>query len=369
MSSVRTFAIGDPQAPFQLVMDVLDRHGALTGDRLADDVTLVSIGDHFDYDLHDPVGAGRDGLRLLRWLASHPADRAVIMFGNHDAARVMELAAVDDARFAGARALAMSIEQTKQTAGREAARLRERDEFLPVFPEIPTCGLVARDYASFSVEQRQLVIELLLAGRFRLATTAALADGRDVLVTHAGVTTRELELLGLAGERDPRAIAAGLEAVFATAIEACRTDWTCGLPTPLSLAPLHVAGASGEEGGGLLYHRPANPRGHGQAWAFEPARPRRFDPRALPSGLRQVAGHTGHHKTLEELGNDGPTPLARAHPRGGIRTLRVIGDDVTYDLGILADAPGAADLYMIDGELRRVAAADYRLLPLRTVRT
>jgi len=366
---MRVFAIGDPQAPFARVLDVLDRHGALAGDRIAPDVTLVSIGDHFDYDLNDPITAGAEGMKLLRWLASHDRQQAIMMLGNHDVSRVMELATIDDARFAEARALGRSIDETKKREGREAADRRERDEFHTRFPEIPTCGIASRDYASFSVEQRELVIELLLAGRLELAHAATLADGRAVLVTHAGVTSRELTLMAIPMERDPHVIALRLQAWLATAVDAVRADWERGLSTPLSLDPLHVAGSTGEEGGGLLYHRPSSPSGRGvdAGWAFSVARPRRYDPRQLPAGLRQVVGHTGHNKCLEELGNDGPTDAARAKPRGGIRTLRVKDGVVIYDLGILADDPAAADLYMIDGELRRVAPADYALLPLGTI--
>ncbi|HEY0195428.1 MAG TPA: hypothetical protein VGC42_30140, partial [Kofleriaceae bacterium] len=93
------------------------------------------------------------------------------------------------------------------------------------------------------------------------------------------------------------------------------------------------------------------------------ARPRRFDPRTLPLGLTQVAGHTGHHKCLEELG-DWSTARARTRPHGGIRTLRHDGRAVTYDLGVMAPAPGVADLILIDGEARRVPPAEVDLLPL-----
>src|ERR1700735_4755053 len=92
LAMMRTFVMGDPQAPFAKVLDVLDRHGALVGKRLADDVTLVSIGDHFDYDHKDPATAGREGLALLHWLADHDRDRGHILFCKHDAARVMEIA-------------------------------------------------------------------------------------------------------------------------------------------------------------------------------------------------------------------------------------------------------------------------------------
>ena len=63
---------------------------------------------------------GRDGSNVLRWLAEHPPDQVVILMGNHDAARVMELAFESDESFAGARALATAC--VGQGAAAEAAR-------------------------------------------------------------------------------------------------------------------------------------------------------------------------------------------------------------------------------------------------------
>ncbi|WP_437981236.1 metallophosphoesterase [Sorangium sp. So ce117] len=363
----RIFVMGDPQAPMAKVMAVLASHALLGADgRLVDDVVLVSIGDHFDYDLDDPVGAGAEGLRTLHWLAGHDPAQVRLLFGNHDAARVMELAGLDDVRFAAARALGRSIKETRRREGAEAAMRREHDEFAAQFPDVATPGLAARDYASFSESQRELVIELLLCGRFHLALSGVLPDGRAVLLTHAGVTTRELAMLGMPDERDPHRLAAALERQLRAAVDARRTEWQGGARTPLSLDPLHIAGAAGNEGGGLLYHRPAcvDRVGGDPAWELDPARPRRFEPRSLPRGLRQVAGHTGHRKCKAELGHDWLTAAAHQKEIGGIRTLRVDGDVVTYDLGILDDRPGAADLYLIDGEMRFTAAADYALLPL-----
>src|SRR5262245_41607853 len=105
-----TYAMGDPQAPFAKVLEVLDRHGALAGDRVADGVTLVSIGDHFDYDQRDPETAGREGVQLLRWLAGHDPAQVVLLLGNHDASRVMELIGFDDDAFALARSRARAIQ-------------------------------------------------------------------------------------------------------------------------------------------------------------------------------------------------------------------------------------------------------------------
>lgn len=119
---MRTFVVGDPQAPFAAVMAVLDHHGLLDGDRLRGDVRLVAIGDYFDYDLDDPVGAGLEGLRVLRWLVSHDEEQVVLLAGNHDLARVMELAQIDDATFARARALGRDIiHQAAQARPHKAA--------------------------------------------------------------------------------------------------------------------------------------------------------------------------------------------------------------------------------------------------------
>jgi hypothetical protein len=366
----RTFVIGDPQAAFATIHAVLDRHAAIHGQGLAGDVVLVSIGDHFDYDHDDPVTAGREGVRTLHWLADHHGEQVRLLLGNHDAVRVMELIGFDDTRFADARALARSIVETKQRDGAAAADQRARGELWPHYPELPTAGIAARDYASYSVAQRDLVIELLLAGRFHLALAGELADGRSVLLTHAGVTERELALLGLSDERDPQRIAAALDAFLDAAVDRCRADWRRGVMTPLSLAPLHITGTTGQEGGGLLYHRPTNPdhRDGAKAWELDLARPRRFDPRTLPRGLTQIAGHTGHHKCREELGDAWTSDAARARLRGGIRTLRVVGDRVSYDLGVLAAEPAAADLILIDGEMRRLPAAEVDLLSLARVR-
>jgi hypothetical protein len=352
-SVTRTLVMGDPQGPFGKLLEVLDNHGALDGGRLAGDVVLVSIGDHFDYDSHNWQAAGQEGLRFLRWLASHDDAQVKLLLGNHDASRVMELVAITDERFAEARAFARALDGDADGDAK----------FRAAFPELPTPGLAGRDFASFSAEQRALTMELLLAGRFQLALVGELPGGRGALLTHAGITHRELRMLGAPVE--PGAIAEALQAQLSRAIEQVRSDWTCGIPTPLSLEPLHVAGIPGEEGGGLLYHRPTNPDrpGADRSWERALARPRRFDPRTLPLGLVQIAGHTGHGKCLEELGG-WATDAARGRKHGGIRTLRLARDTVTYDLGVAPPADDVADLILIDGELRRVPAADVALLPL-----
>ncbi|MEO8554002.1 MAG: hypothetical protein ABI678_28705, partial [Kofleriaceae bacterium] len=256
-----------------------------------------------------------------------------------------ELAGASDAEFAAARALALELEETKRLEGRDAAKRREAEEWLPRFGNLSTYGICARDYASFTEEQRELVAELLGAGRFHLATTGALADGREVLLTHAGVTMREVNLLGVAPT--PRAIADALEQLFAEAVATRRPG------QPLSLEPVALAGSPGEEAGGLLAHRPTNPAREGAdpTWELDPERPRRFAPQELPADLTQIAGHTNHASCLRELAAFA-TPEARARRHAGIRTLRATADAAIYDLGILPPLPGAADLILIDGELR-----------------
>jgi hypothetical protein len=349
----RTLVMGDPQAPFGKLIEILEHHGALTDGRLASDVVLVSIGDHFDYDFRDWHTAGQDGLRFLRWLTSHDDAQVKLLLGNHDVSRVMELVAITDERFAEARAFAQALDGD---VARDA-------RFRAAFPELPSAGLAGRDFASFSAEQRALVMELLLAGRFHLALVGDLPCGRRALLTHAGITNRELDMLGVAAE--PGVIAGALEAHLGAAVERVRADWTRGIPTPLSLEPLHVAGIPGEEGGGLLYHRPSNPErpDADRRWELARARPRRFDPRTLPSGLVQIAGHSGHNKCLDELGA-WATEAAHGRKHGGIRTLRLAGATVTYDLGVAPPANDAADLILIDGEARRVPASEVALLPL-----
>ena len=69
---------------------------------------------------------------------------------------------------------------------------------------------------------------------------------------------------------------------------------------------------------------------------------------------------------------------ARGRAHGGIRTLAVSGDRVVYDLGVGQDplvalggwsgGDGAAELILVDGELRRIPAAEVNLLALLAVR-
>jgi hypothetical protein len=125
---------------------------------------------------------------------------------------------------------------------------------------------------------------------------------------------------------------------------------------------------AGEEGGGLLYHRPADPDATRRnnpdiGWEFDERRPRRFNPRRLPAGLAQIAGHTTHDKAGSEL----PAWLAEgaACPAAGkIRTLNVQGDVVEYVVARSAPDRHKAQLYLIDGHLSRCDPRDYEMFSL-----
>lgn len=356
----RAFAVGDPQSSSARFFGALAAHDLLGADGwLARDVRLVAMGDYFDYHVPERAAAQVEGVRILAWLAAHPAEQVTILLGNHDTARVMELAAIDDERFELAHQRATAIVQLprEQRAAHTAAFLRE-------FPELATPGYAARDYNAFTTEQRELVRSLLVARRCVLATVER-AHGATALLTHAGVTTVQLGQLAMPDEREPQRIADALNRLLERAIADVDSAWRSGQSTPLSLAPLHVAGEGGKEGGGLLYHRPADPDrpGADPAWEQAAHAPRRFDPRDLPRGLVQIVGHTGHKKASDEL----PRWRDAAPPsRGGLRTLCVNEHgDVRYTRGITPATANAAVVWMIDPEMHYVPTAeDVALLEL-----
>jgi hypothetical protein len=204
---------------------------------------------------------------------------------------------------------------------------------------------VLKDFASFSEAQREHVERALVARRLRLAMVVEL-HGAHVLLTHAGVTPRELRLLDVPAE--PFAVARALQSTFSDAVARVEPAWREGIRARLELEPLHVAGRSRREGGGLLYHRPArrDREGADPAWELAPESPRRFDPRDLPRGLVQMIGHSGHARTVRAL----PGFVVEGTERDGIplRTLSALDDRVRYEEGIAAPLPGAATVYMVD---------------------
>jgi hypothetical protein len=333
----RWLAVGDPQTSHERFFALLDRHGAR-----AEDVGLLSIGDHFDYGA-DREAAARDGLANLEWLAKRPS---ILIAGNHDLCRVIELAFETDESFEAARALASSGDVSTFTTN---------------FPRIPTPLIALRDFNGFTVAQRSLVQSLLLERRFALAAVATVRGSRALFV-HAGVTTRELSLLGIPHERDPARIARALNTWLDDRVDRVADAWRRGEPAALDLEPLHFGGAAGVEGSGFLYQRPVN------AAVVEAGgeRPRRFDARELPRDLVQVVGHTAHKKSREELG-DWVTEAARAvEYGGGLRTL-IVDDQPIYDLGLIDPRPGAATMIMIDAGMSDNRISDYPLLEIEDV--
>ena len=195
--------------------------------------------------------------------------------------------------------------------------------------------------------------------------------GREVLFVHAGVTRRELSLLGIPGERDPRVIARALNHRLTGAVDAVRSRWERGERASLDLSPLHLAGVCGVEGGGLLYHRPANPtppRARPDlTWQFNAQRPRRFDPLGLPEDLVQVVGHTSHKACVRDL-EPWYTPDDPSMTMDALVPLRTFrGGQARYERGIVPCEPGEAVLHLIDPAFYRQNPGEaFSLLPVES---
>jgi hypothetical protein len=338
MRAMRHVAIGDPQAPFQTFLGILDGHGLLGDDgRLRRDVHLVSMGDHFDYGKAEHrERAAIDGESILSWLASHPVEQATILLGNHDVSRVMELFPFTDEDFLEAHLEARRVYESK---GDEAA-------FLARYPTVPDAECLARDYSCFTASQRVLVTELLQTRRLRLA-----AHHRGLLLVHAGVTDDDFAAIGAA----PTDAATAAEALNAF-VDARLDAWRGG---PLDLAPLHLPGsASRGEGRGALYHRPCDPSTQVPEKLAGPPR-RRFDPRRLPAAFPQAIGHIRDAKCRELMPRWSPSG---AGVDGPLRSLTVEQDVVRYGPG----CDGDARLYFTDGGMLHAPPGAYQLLDLDT---
>lgn len=343
------FAVGDPQTSLERLLQVLGRFDLLTPERMLRPAAgLVSIGDYFDFGGVTAEAAEREGRLVLGWLASHPPEQVIIIAGNHDISRVAELAFETDESFLAARTVEIS-----------------RNEFAERFPRIPDQGIARRDFSSFSVAQRAMVQSLLLQRRMRLAVAGSV-EGRDVLLTHAGVTERELALLGLESERRPVILADALNDYLDAAVDAVRERWEAGEPAALDLSPLHITGRAGRQGGGLLYHRPVRRDrpgvdDHG-AWEFAREAPRRFEPQELPAGLLQVAGHSGHRRCVRDL--PGWVEGDARQQYLAIRTLSVSDGVPRYAAGARTDEH--TGLILIDPGFSEPGAPieSFELLPL-----
>ena len=347
-------AMGDPQAPLPRVLEILDRHDLLGDDgRVHPRAGLVSMGDHFDWGApSERAFAAESGFALLAWLSAHPADQVSILVGNHDLARVGELAAYDDARFAEARAEALALRRIPM---HQPGRAERRHAFLTVHASLPSVGVAVRDLSTFEARQRALVEALLRAGRLR----AAIAVADDFLLIHAGVTPEDLEAAAFDG--DPAhagQVANFIQGAFSDAIAAWDGE------TPFGLPPLYRPGSYSEgESRGIFVQRPADPA-VGELPLFEGPPRRRFDPRILAPGLTQATGHIRDSKCHDLM------PVWSDYGKafdGPLRHLWTDGRRVRYRRGAPPDESGALLLFT-DGGMNHADPAQYELLDLGTRR-
>ena len=328
-------AMGDPQAPFERVMEVLRANSCLgQHDKLAGDVHLVVMGDYFDYGAQsDRADAAAAAAKLLGWFVSHAEEQVTLLLGNHDLARIGELLRFDDATFARA--------QTEADAGYyDEKPQRPEEEFKQEF-DVPGWELVARDFTAFRERQKKLVVDALSAKRLR----AAYAPAADTLMVHAGVTQDNLQSLGIPAERDARIIAQRLNRALYEAFDL----WRSNPQAPFFIPGLHAPGSQRGEGTGIFYHRPSLDAKEGDG--------RRFHPSRLPTGLMQVIGHIGDKKCRE---------LLEANPEeaknGPIRHLSVKGSEIRYARGLPQEAGSEhATVIFIDGTLRDAEPSEYEL--------
>ncbi|MDY7232332.1 metallophosphoesterase [Hyalangium rubrum] len=341
----RRVAIGDPQADLGRFLAILDRHGLLGANGwLLPHVQLVSVGDHFDWGGREEREAvARSCLRLVAWLAAHPADQAIILAGNHDLGRVGEMAEFTDATFAQAQA-----EADRVYSGDDTDEAQEH-AFLERYPHVPTVELVSRDFGNFREEQRAWVTHLLRQRRLRVAYAA----GPSLLVLHAGVTREDLREVGVAegSQGDAPTVAAALNGALDAAVEA----WKGGR---LVIPKLHHPGsAASSEGVGIFYQRPSLSPEEAELTRRTPRR--RFDPRRLPLGLTQVVGHTKDKRTRQLLRLPGEVR------EGMLRHLLTDGAQVSYAHGAPArTGPGEAVLVFTDGGMREAPVEAYELFDL-----
>ena len=336
---IRHVAMGDPQAPFSTVLGVLDAHRLLHSDgRLRADVQLISMGDHFDWGRPaERAQATTDGVKLLSWLAAHLPEQVVIIAGNHDLARVCELAP-----FATDEAFELAFARASAAYRAGDVDLTAERAFLEAYPHVPDAECLARDFSCFSTEQQRLVTELLRTGRLTLAHEHA-----GLLLVHAGVTTGDFALIG-ATPVDAASAARALNDFLAERVK----RWSHGT---LDLSPLHQPGsATRGMARGALFHRPAFPKADPQ---FEGPPRRRYDPRQLPAQFPQAIGHIRDKKARELLGawGDGATPVD-----GPIRSLRVEAETVRYETGAMTDAR----LYFLDCGMSHTKPERYELFDL-----
>ena len=314
---------------------------------LRPEVQLVSRGRPLRLgQAHEREEGATSALRLLAWMAAHPADQAVLLLGNHDLGRVGELADFTDARFAAAQVEADRIYQ-----GDDTDEARERD-FLTRYPEVPTVELVARDFGNFREVQRDWVAYLLRAGRFRVAHAAA----EDLLVLHAGVTREDLRAVGL-----PEAQRSHAPRWRTRSTGRSTRRWRPGrrAPSPCPGCTNPAARRTARAAASSTIAPACAPRTPPTAPPRRAAASTRTGCRA---GLTQVVGHTRDKRSRELLA------LPHEGARDGVlRHLVTDGTTLHYRLGTPPPTgPGEAVLVFTDGGMRESPLESYELFDLDT---
>jgi hypothetical protein len=326
----RFLVLGDPQAPLQRLFEYLDHQGLLTDDGwLHPDAGLICVGDYSDFAAEDAEAAGYDGVQFLSWLAAHPSTQTVLLLGNHDAERVCCLSACSLAAYHASQAAYLSL---VACPSRDQRRMfletwtAEHSHHPPI--------VAAHDYRAYVPAQGDMLRRLLLAGRIHLAATGVDEHGRPVLITHAGVTTREHEILGR--PRDSSAWAHALQAFLARAIIQARPAWEAQRRIALDLTPLYTGWEHYRPNGGMLIHRP-DVRQPSASYQMDlgldpPIAPRAVDPADfLLYGLHQVVGHTVASRRLVPWLAPRVNERANAAPIGHLLWLRPDADGWCLD--------------------------------------
>lgn len=337
--SSNVIVLGDPQASLACLFTHLDAQQVLTEDGwLRPDVGLICVGDYFDFAAEDSDDAGYQGAQFLAWLAAHDSAQTTLLMGNHDVERVMSFAGCTSERYRESQAACrkMLLLQTPE------ARRAFREDWVAAHSDHPPM-VAAHDYRSFVPAQSDMMRRLLLQGRMTLATTAMDASGRTILITHAGVTRRELDLVGASA--NPLDCALRLNRFLADAVDRVRSAWTALRHQPLDLSPLYHGWEHHRPNGGLLIHRPDGRSGtltHEQTLGLDAPRAPRSVPPAefLIPDLHQVVGHTVACQRLVRWLEPRVSASAQAAPIG--RLLCLVSEGPQHTLVLPTETQNAA---------------------------
>ena len=360
--SSNVIVLGDPQASLACLFAHLDAQQVLTEDGwLRPDVGLICVGDYFDFAAEDSDDAGYQGAQFLAWLAAHDSAQTTLLMGNHDVERVMSFAGCTSERYRESQAACRKMLLLQTPEVRRAFRV----DWVAAHSNHPPM-VAAHDYRSFVPAQSDMMRRLLLQGRMTLATTAMDASGRTILITHAGVTRRELDLVGASA--NPLDCALRLNRFLAEAVDRVRSAWTALRHQPLDLSPLYHGWEHHRPNGGLLIHRPDGRSGtltHEQTLGLDAPRAPRSVPPAefLIPDIHQVVGHTVACQRLVRWLYPAVSAEAQAASVGSL--LCLVPAELRYALVIPADARNASSsVVFADVGLATCAAGSAEFLRL-----